>query len=243
MGLLGGTALIGGLEWYGNWDAFNQLMTANPVLSSFLHSPLFPLLLFAAIVFVIKAENYNTDPQLKAKYLRLEMQPTTVLSLKMLDEVMALHGKTTYKIECDVLAEIYVVNESDTEVTLEDVRASLFIRRHKRIPKTWFPKKTVPLALAKGFGQYSLKKDNGGSLEYSHPISLFVPDQPLRKGLPRRGWLILRTDQLQKSEAEGDVEIKVRLIDSLGHSHEVESIAGRIESPEDSPKIFRSVLS
>jgi hypothetical protein len=66
--------------------------------------------------------------RLDAKFLHIRFLPRLdTMPMSMLDGVMKLVGRESYKIDCDVLAEVYLVNTTDTPLTIQGFRAQVKI--------------------------------------------------------------------------------------------------------------------
>jgi hypothetical protein len=184
---------------------------------------------------IIYGEKYLKWPDIWAEILRIELHPKFgLVPVKMMDEIHKIAGRETYDIDCDLMAEVFLANHSETEVTIRDFGGYIKTKSKK-----------IRLVRADDFSKYTLKIDSKAQHQgFATVQTSYTPLQdliqglagvPLRKGIGHQGWLGFTVKSVDRKEAD-TAKFDLHVVDALGHKHPIRSNRAKVPaSTEDVP--------
>lgn len=220
LALLSINMLVRFADWGGRWEWVKQMLEAHPVFALIVRGPIFPLACLVACLVVVYGERYLKWPDIRAEVLRVELHPKFgLVPVEMMDQVQKIAGRETYDIDCDLMLEVFLVNHSETEVTIRNFSGDIKTKTKK-----------IQLVQAEDFARYTLVTKNkmkgvtNVQTSYSPLPDLMqgLAGIPLRKGIGHQGWLGFTVKGIDRKEAEM-VKFDLRVVDALGHQHPITS--------------------
>jgi hypothetical protein len=221
--------------WSGRFAWLGKVFAAYPRLALIFRGPLLSLICLAVCLLALYGREYLKWPDIHAEILRVELHPKLgLVPVKMMDEIFQIAGKESYTIDCDLMTEVFLVNRSETEVTIREFSGAISTKG----------KKNIPLARAKDFDGYTLRleKKTHGPGSFSTVQTTYNPlrnllaqlsDVPLKKGIGHQGWLGFTVKGLDRKEAE-KVTFKLHIMDALGHKHPITTRKGKVVPDDES---------
>ncbi|GEM_PF-7072474 len=194
-----------------------------------------------ACLVIIYGDKYLSWPDIRAEILRVELHPKLgLVPVKMMDEIYKIVGNDTYSIDCDLMAEVFLVNYSETDVTIRDFVGTIKVKSKK-----------VALLRAEDFSRYTLKtvkkthEQGFANVQTTYtPLGDLIQQltgTPLRKGIGHQGWLGFTAKGLDRKEAE-KVKFDLYVVDALGHRHPIRVKKSKIPATtEDVPVLVGPV--
>ncbi len=222
--------VIGILDWLGRWDWLAAFINAHPRLASFVRTPIAYLgLLILGFIFLI-GEHRLKQPKLLFRLMNSRTIPDlhTTPMAAVVESEHKTPGWDERKIDWYSFFEVQVTNDSDTPTTISGLEASA------RIKRDWLKTKPIEIRHFEDFDGFlmdvgmdvNLKGVRHTGERHRNIPSLLakIKEVPLTRGIGHRGWLRFRLSQVsQKDMNGGHLRIDVRLIDSLGGKHKLES--------------------
>lgn len=231
LALLSFDSLLRLVDWGSRWDWLEGALAAHPYLALVVRGPLFPLICVLACVVIIYGERYLRISDIRAEIIRIELHPKLgLVPVKMMDEIHRIAGSETYNLTCDLMVEIFLVNHSDSTVTIRSFGGSIKTKS-----------KTILLVPAEDFAKYTLKieRKNRSSgfqstetcyeplLDLNHKLHGIA----LHRGVGYQGWLGFTANELDRKEAEA-VKFNLYVLDSLGNRHRIRSTKSKASEPD-----------
>jgi hypothetical protein len=177
--------------------------------------------------------NKKTKPplaSLKAVFICAHLTPRSPWQ-RMVEGAFNALGRTDYKVECDFLCEVFLVNPTENQVTVKRFVAEVLLGRE------WKELKRL-----EDLTDYKIESSEDAKSPTKDLVSLAktVANVPLIRGVGYRGWLRFEfvTD---KKNLEGQLDIRVKIIDALGGEHKVAATGPRDTSDEKlirNPEVF-----
>jgi len=240
-------AIVLFVEWFGAWEGLEHLLAAHPILERYtLKGPFFPLICLGLCFIVVFADRYLKRPDIHAEYVCLELIPRTgLLPIQMLDEAFKIGGRNSYEINVDVMIEVYLVNQSEHEVTIREFSGEMLLQypRLSRFPRisAYFPKRRIKLLLAKDFPAYRIKKEQidahgnsqtkyAGLVDFQNEMAKV----PLKRGVGYQGWVGFNAPNVDRKELNY-VQLRLCVKDALGNYYPVVVKGGTIAPKENEP--------
>lgn len=221
------------MEW------LEHTFSVHPRVAALLRGPWLSVICLIVCLLTAYGREYLMWPEIHAEILRVELHPKLgLVPVGMMDELQRAAGKDSYAIDCDLMAEVYLVNVSQTAVTIRDFVGSFSVKSRRN----------VPFAKAKDFGGYTLKLEDKihhpgsfSTVETTYtPLKSLVRETEgvaLLKGVGYRGWLGFTAAGVDRKEAE-QVKFNLHIVDALGHKHPIIAKKARARANEDAPTLI-----
>lgn len=219
----------------GYWSWLTQVINSHPRLALIIRGPFFPILCLGACILIVYGERYLKLPDIRATYLVLKFIPRTGIGgLGLLDEVNAkVLGTPNYKLDCDVLVEVYMVNHSDAPVTIKEFKGALFPDRSVIRVWRWRWERGRGIALLHNPHTSEFQTEvyvpRGPKRVFGHietnyaelkSLCAELEGVPLLRGHGHRGWLRFEAKDLNREDAE-NVDVKLVAVDAFDGEHTV----------------------
>lgn len=224
------------------------MIDSHPALAIAIRTPLFPGMCLGICILVVYGEKYLKRPDIQAEFLRVHYFPPGV-STALAYEVMG-QGQETFPIDCDVIAEIFLVNAAEHEVTIRKFSAEVLI------PHPWlfrisqwmsakFPKRRIKLSENTNLDQYTLKTEKTDASGSTQTVYQGLADllerlrkTPMKRGIGYTGWIGFTAQNMDRKEAQR-VQIRIKAVDALGYTHPVRTKDDNsFEENEHAPKLI-----
>jgi hypothetical protein len=171
----------------------------------------------------------NQLPRIEVKFIRLRIQPR--LNTVPLD--IAANPNQVYASDYDVMAELYLVNQSDIPCTVQYFEGEAVLNGHY-----------LRTSRVEDLSMYQLlfEQANGGTIrENLSNLATLLSGVALEKGIGHRGWL--RFELLGVGNTDVDqIQFALTLVDSFDGKHKVVrkelEASGQIR-PRQGPRITR----
>jgi hypothetical protein len=221
--------LIACVDWAARWDWLNQFLAANPHIAAFVRTPFaYALLLFLGFLF-LKAETKLKLPNITARFANSRTIPN--LKTTTLEDVFKTESKAAgwdlRPLNWHWFLEIYLVNESETPVTIEDIEIEVKVGK-------WPRRKTIPAKLVQDLSRFQIDMAlDGTGQPHNKPFELprrrpvpslmeKIKGVPIAKWIGYRGWVRIELPGVsQKDINNGNTRIEIWLVDALEGKHKL----------------------
>jgi hypothetical protein len=203
-------AVIGAFKLIGDADWTKSFWAGHPRTADFIHDW---LILFVVLVTAVAVaiDHILDKPRLRVRVLAIQWCPRVWdVPLAVMDELQGRPANPDLRIDADLFAELYIVNQSDVGLGLEDFEATAIINGVKTV-----------LTYANDFDLYELRELVVGRNVFS-PIPALRDTTKgivLDKGVPYQGWVRFTVKKMEQVE-HPNVRVRIWVIDTLGGKHE-----------------------
>jgi hypothetical protein len=186
-----------------------QFLGGHAKVAAFIHSAwAVPIMIMCAVVV------YVIQLQLKRPSLRVKALAFRIIPRVWDLPIAEVYAAERRNIDCDILVELHVVNESNTPVAIEEFECKLIGNKNKiKMPMTYVAR----------LSDFRIRTNEGKyGDEYSEPPALTdkVANIALAQGIAYRGWVRFEVRQMEQNDGE-KVQAKIFVVDTLGGKHPV----------------------
>jgi hypothetical protein len=209
-------ALIGIVDWVGRWEWFKGVMLEHPQIAGFVRTPWLYVPCVILGFFILWWERKLELPRVRVKLTNAKVVPRIwkVKAVDVFAEQRRDPGWDDRQYPWDWLIEVYLVNESEIETTIQAIEGKLTYR-WRRIPVEFIEDLTDYIMFDKD-GHDPFKDTNS-----DRPLPNLVEtlkNLPLKHGIGHRGWVRFGVKNASHKEMKRS-RLNMWLIDSFDQRH------------------------